>query len=47
MGQGKQTQCEKCFYKLNKIGVCPKCGWSYERECLGQQELFKKEEEKK
>ena len=31
--------CRKCSSKLNDYKVCPKCGWSYEKEFQGQTEL--------
>lgn len=46
MNQKKRTQCNNCSRNLNDVGVCPNCGWSYAKEFQGQQELFKKKEQR-
>lgn len=38
MSGGIRTHCRKCYTKL-KSHVCPKCGWSYEKEFSGQRSL--------
>ncbi len=35
----KRITCKKCYKKLNKLGNCVKCGWSYGKEFNGQQKL--------
>ena len=47
MDKKKRTQCGNCSRKLNKAGLCSKCGWNYDKGFKGQQELLKKEQEKK
>jgi len=47
MSQGKRIQCKNCYRKLNDVGVCPNCGWSYAKEFQGQQTLFEKKSRRK
>ena len=39
MSGGKRTNCAKCYKKLNSVGTCPNCGWTYGKEYGGQQTL--------
>ena len=41
MSGGIRRNCRKCYTKL-KNKVCPKCGWSYEKEFGGQLKLGEK-----
>lgn len=47
MSGGIRTNCRKCYTKLRKNKVCPKCNWSYEKEFQGQTTLEDKENKRK
>ena len=47
MNQKKRTQCNNCSRRLNDVGVCLNCGWSYAKAFQGQQTLFKKIKQEK
>lgn len=46
MSGGIRRSCRRCNTRLEN-GSCPNCGWSYEKEFGGQQEIAAKTDSQK